>query len=116
MVRELAKKLGAVVMAIGALTCVLANAALNHGCGGSRAATQVESAGAPRPDAAEASPKAAAEVATPADDPDCRVPAYMYATKAPIWVPAKCRGGEPSGEQTVQQAPPPGVDAQRQAP
>jgi hypothetical protein len=100
--RDFAKKLGSLVLGVGALGLVLANAAMTHGCASSPP-TQVPPNAAP--------PNAAAE--SPKSNP-CDPPSYMYATKAPIWVPPECHGGKPAPQPGPQQAP--ASNAQVQAP
>lgn len=95
--RELLKKAGSLALGLGALSLVLFHAAVNHGCGGSRpepaAQAGPEPAGiAPSPPSPAATANHAsvsAPSATP--DPDCEQPSYMHATKAPVFVPEKCR-------------------------
>jgi hypothetical protein len=91
---QLLKKAGSLTLAVGALSLVLFNAAVNHGCGGARPAEPAaqmapasESPPASEPPVAVGVPSASA-----AADPDCETPSYMHATKAPVWVPDKCRG------------------------
>jgi hypothetical protein len=103
--RELLKKAGSLALAIGALGLVLANAAVHHGCGGSRHAPAVQAAPAPAPVAA-------------GTDPDCQMPDYMHATKAPVFLPPKCH---PSREREQGSAEPAAQEneaesAPRQAP
>ncbi len=104
--RELAKKAGSLALAAGALALVLANAAVTHGCSAARPP------GAP---SSASSPPSSVDVAAAKPDPDCVVPSYMYATKAPIFVPPKCRG-EAASEPAAQASPGPENAAQHQAP
>ena len=104
-------------MAIGALTLVLTNAALNHGCAGAQPAANAQAEPGrddlrpPNPDAGSerAKPIAPAASAAPspqgvngtglgiAADDDCD-PSYMYATKAPVIRVGNCRPGGQSAK------------------
>jgi len=99
--RELLKKVGSVLLGAGALALLLVNAALTHGCAGSRAQSQAAYTGATPspPEATGNQSKAQAK----ADDP-CAPPPYMYATKAPIFAQPGC--GQPAQQAPPQQAPP----------
>lgn len=92
--RQLLKKAGSLILAIGALALVLFNAAVNHGCGGARSAepaAQVAPASEP-PRASEPPVAAGVPSAPAAADPECEEPSYMHATKAPVWMAEdKCR-------------------------
>lgn len=108
--RELAKKVGSLALAVGALTLVLFNAALNHGCASSQPAARAEPGRddlrPPSPGAGSERAKAVAPTASMAPslrdvdgsgpglagDEDCD-PSYMYATKAPVIRVGNCRGG-----------------------
>jgi hypothetical protein len=75
--RELLKKAWSLTFAAGALSLVMINAAVNHGCGGARPPESVSQAAPPS--------------VTPRSEPDagadsgCEEPSYMHATKAPVW-------------------------------
>jgi hypothetical protein len=69
--RTMLQKIGAVVLAVGGLTALLAQAALTHGCGGAPA----DQGGAKAPSA----PGEAPEAVAPAHEET----EYMGATKAP---------------------------------
>ena len=90
--QEPLRKAGALALGTGALSLVLVNAFLTHGCGGTRPAAAVETPGRSGESrtATPPAPAASNQAATPPTDPDCTPPPYMYATKAPIWLPAKC--------------------------
>jgi len=113
--RNLFKKLGSLALGVGALTLVLSNAALTHGCARSptaqapQAGTASEASESSGSDNPAVSEKAAA-------NPNCTPPSYMYATKAPIWVPPECYGGTPAATPPPQQLPSQGANAQQQAP
>jgi hypothetical protein len=116
--RELMKKVGSLVLGVGALALVLANAAMTHGCARSTTAQVTPQAGPP---SAASEPPSANPTATAAGggaNPNCTPPSYMYATKAPIWtmLPPECRGGTPTPTPAPQQAPSPGANAEQQAP
>ncbi len=86
--RTILQKIGALVMALGALSALLAQAALTHGCAGS---TQQ---GEPQAPAAGSSTPAAGEPS------DAEYKEYMGATKAPPLdafrrSPKSSAGGEP---------------------
>jgi len=122
--RVLAKKVGSLALAVGALALVLINAGLNHGCAGSQPAanTQAEPGrddlNPPNPDAARQRAKPAAPTTdtepSPQDvnggglglagDDDCGS-SYMPATKAPVFRLDKCRPGgqsaKPGGKSAV---------------
>ena len=110
--RELAKKVGSLALAVGSLALVLLNAGLNHGCAGSgpqasaRAEPGRDDLRPPNPDAGT---ERAKPVAPPTDtapsprdsnggglglsgDDDCD-PSYMYATKAPVIRMGRCSPG-----------------------
>jgi hypothetical protein len=97
--RELLKKAGSLALGLGALSLVLFHAAVNHGCGGSRAEPAAQAGPEPAvlaPSSAPPSPAATANHASASapsasPDPDCERPSYMHATKAPVFVPEKCR-------------------------
>lgn len=112
--RELFTKVASLTLGVGALGFVMVNAALTHGCASSPA-TQVTLQAAPTP---KSNTTAVAD--DPTTDPDCQVPEYMYATKAPVWtmLPPKCRGEAPANAPVPpqSQAPSPPVEAQQQAP
>jgi hypothetical protein len=116
--RKLFEKLGSLVLGVGALGLVLAHAAMTHGCASSPA-TPAAPPGA-MPGASVAAPPAKTGVASdnPSADPDCQVPEYMPATKAPVWMmlPPKCR--EDTGSNTPPQSRGPSLPAaaQQQAP
>jgi len=116
--RKLFEKLGSLALGVGALGLVLAHAAMTHGCASSPA-TPAAPPGA-TPGASVATPPTKASVASDSalGDPDCRVPEYMYATKAPVWtmLPPKCR--KDMGSNAPQQAREPSLpaEAQQQAP
>jgi hypothetical protein len=130
--RELAKKVGSLALAIGALTLVLINAGLNHGCASSQPAVNAQAEPGrddlppPDPDAGAARAKPVAPPASTAsslqDDngrglglagDDCN-PSYMPATKAPVFVYDKCRPGAQSGKPSTKGAVSPS-NAQQQA-
>lgn len=110
--RELAKKVGSLALAVGALSLVLANAALNHGCAGSQPAANAQAEPGrddlrppnPDTDGERAKPTAPTASAAPSPpgvngtglgltgDDDCD-PSYMYATKAPVIRVGNCRPG-----------------------
>lgn len=105
--RAILQKIGALVLAVGALGALLAQAALTHGCGGAPAKqgeVQAPSAPAPRPQSA--APSSAPEAAAPASAPEPAAPAptaepyeeteYMGATKAPP-LPGFRRSPKPLG-------------------
>ena len=91
--RELLKKAGSLALGIGALGLVLFHAAVNHGCGGSRAEPATQVAPEPVGEAPGAPANHAAVAPNEAPDPDCEEPSYLHATKAPVFVPEKCRPG-----------------------
>lgn len=110
--RELAKKVGSLTLAVGALAAVLVNAGVNNGCAGSPPAANAQAEPgrddlpAPNPDAGAervkpAAPTTKTEPSPPelnggglglAGDDECS-PAYMPATKAPVFIPRQCRPG-----------------------
>lgn len=81
--RELFQKAGSLVLGVAALGLLLVNAAMTHGCASSQ------------PAPATPGSSASAVQRDPNADPDCQVPEYLHATKAPVWtmLPPKCRGG-----------------------
>jgi hypothetical protein len=131
--RDLAKKVGSLVLGVGALSLLLVNAALTHGCSGARRdapATQVAApppatpeqlpAGEQPPGAAPArtaapSPPATADATAGAAEDDCEEEApYMHATKAPVIPMRRCKKSTPNAKQTT--SPSPANNAQQQAP
>jgi hypothetical protein len=122
--RDLFKKLGSLALGVGALSLVLVNAAMTHGCASSSATQQATpQAGLPPneteppPNEAPPSPlKPNAVAGKPAANPNCEVPSYMYATKAPIWLPPECHGGTPAPTPAQAQKPNPAANAVQQAP
>jgi hypothetical protein len=107
--RESLKKLGSLTLGAGALVLVLANAALTHGCARSSTAQVTPQTAPPSEDSDSPTAKGSA-------NPNCTPPSYMYATKAPIWVPPECYGGNPVPTQPPQQVPSQGANAEQQAP
>ena len=111
------KKVGSLVLGIGALSLLLANAALTHGCSGARReapVTQVETPpAAPSPAATERSqapqpsPPKAAEAPASSAEPDCdEAPPYLHATKAPVYLIRPCGKSQPNAKQTTEPAAP----------
>jgi len=84
------KKAGSLVLGVGALGLALVHAAATHGCASSNTQAQAP--------AAEPAPSGA-------DSERCKVPSYMYATKAPIWLPPECYGQPANRSEAPQQAP-----------
>jgi hypothetical protein len=114
--RELLKKLGSLTLGVGALALVLANAAMTHGCARSSTVQVTPRSGPP---SAGAEPKTSEGTTLAGDgsaNPKCTPPSYMYATKAPIWVPPECYGGKPAATPPPQQVPSQGANAEQQAP
>jgi hypothetical protein len=122
---NLVRKVGSLVLAAGALSLLLVNAALTHGCSGARRDAPVTQAGPPPPAAAEQ--PSVAQPSPPADPPppaaasappavaedDCvEESPYMYATKAPVMPVRRCGKSTPNAKQTT----PPSGNAQQQAP
>jgi hypothetical protein len=111
--REFLKKLGSLSLGVSALSLVLANAAITHGCARSPSsqATPQAPPAAHGPVPGSGKPMAGVEP-TESEDP-CEPPEYMHATKAPVWIPPGCRGGDAvpareapsSSENAAQQAP-----------
>jgi hypothetical protein len=85
--RQLLRKAGSLTFAVGALSLLLFNAAVSHGCGGARPAEPAAQT-APESEPRRASEARVAGVpsASGAADPDCETPSYMHATKAPVWM------------------------------
>jgi hypothetical protein len=120
---ELAKKVGSLALAVGALALVLVNAGLNHGCAGSQPAANAQAEPGrddlrpPNPDAGPGRAKPTAPTAdTEPSHPDVNGgglglagddcgSSYMPATKAPIFRMDKCRPGgksaKPGGKRAV---------------
>jgi hypothetical protein len=120
--RDLFKKLGSLALGVGALALVLANAAMTHGCAGSPGTQQATPQAGLSPSEAEPpneteppSSKANPVAGKPAANPNCKVPEYMYATKAPIWVPPECYGGTPAPNPAPAQMPSPRANVEEQA-
>lgn len=98
--RELVRKAASLALWVGALVLMLVHAALTHGCAGARAEGATPNAGpyGPLGGPEQASPSESGSVVTPANDANaeakaedpCKPPPYMYATKAPIWIPPEC--------------------------
>ena len=113
--RDLLKKVGSSVLGLGALALVLVNAAMTHGC--ARASnTQASPPPSPSPGAvveAPGLPAANAASASSANDP-CRPPSYMFATKAPVWIPPECTSIDPVPAKAPAESSP--SNAARQAP
>lgn len=100
--RELAKKIGSLVLALGTLALVLVDAALNHGCASSQPAARLlaePSRDDLRPPNAQAGVDPSKLTTAPVESPpslqgvdntglglgdDGCDPSYMYATKAPV--------------------------------
>jgi hypothetical protein len=112
--RDLVKKVGSLVLGIGALSLLLANAALTHGCSGARRDAPATQVGEPppaateeQPRAAEPSPPAGAAPAASSEDEDCdEAPHYMHATKAPVMPMRRCGKSTPSAKRTAEPASP----------
>ena len=115
--RKLFEKLGSLALGVGALGLVLAHAAMTHGCASSPA-TPAAPPGATPGASVATPPEASVASDNPSGDPDCQVPQYMHATKAPVWMmlPPKCR--EDLGANAPSQAQEPSLPAaaQQQAP
>lgn len=120
--RQLLKKAGSLTLAVGALSLVLFNAAVNHGCGGARPAepaAQMAPASEPlRTSEPPVAVGAGVPSASGAADPDCEMPYYMHATKAPVLIRDECRAKaarvEGAAEPAVQSDAP--APQQQQAP
>ena len=112
--RDLVKKVGSLVLASGALSLLLANAALTHGCSGARHGAPATQVGEPPPAAAEEqpragepSPPAAAAATASTEGEDCdEVPPYMHATKAPVMPMRRCGKSTPNAKQAAEPASP----------
>lgn len=119
--RDFARKVGSIGLGVGALSALLVNAALTHGCGGWRLDAPATQAGAPPPTTAEqphdaGPPQPAAPDATASDDDtDCDEAPYMHATKAPVMPMRRCGKSKPNARQTSEPLSP-ANNAQRQAP
>ena len=127
--RDLVKKVGSLLLGAGALSLLLVNAALTHGCGGARRDAPATQAGTPPPStpeqppgaqperAATPPPAAAAAATASAGEDDCEEEApYMYATKAPVIPMRRCgKKSTPNAKQTAEPASPRN-NAQQQAP
>ena len=115
--REFSKKLGSLALGVGALSLVLVNAAMTHGCARSSTPAVSPQAGRPSEVATPASTGSAA-AENGAANPDCTPAPYMYATKAPVWMmlPPECRGEPPTTTPAPQQMPSPGAHSTEQAP
>jgi hypothetical protein len=104
--RTIVQKIGALVLAVGALSALLTQAALTHGCGGAPA--RQGEAQAPSSPSPASGPAAASE----AEDDE----AYMGATKAPP-LDAFRRSPKSSAGRDVEETEDAGDDnAQQQAP
>jgi hypothetical protein len=132
--RDLVKKVGSLVLGASALSLLLVNAALTHGCSGARRDAPAAQAGAPPPmtaeqpsgsepppgaapaSAAAPTPSAGADATASAGEDDCEEDApYMYATKAPVMPMRRCgKKSTPNAKRTTQ--PSPSNNAQQQAP
>lgn len=109
---ELLKKAGSLALGVGALSLVLLNAAMTHGCGGSRLSEPAPQVAAePPPEAASPAPASslsslsspppppASAAAAPTPEPnglfgaegDCEEAPYMAATKAPVMPMRRCK-------------------------
>ena len=127
--RDLVKKVGSLVLGVGALSLLLLNAALTHGCGAARRDAPATQAGAPPPATAEQPPGAepapnsappgstAADATAVAGEEDCEEASpYMPATKAPVMPMRRCaKKSTPNAKQTTEPGAPPS-NAQQQAP
>jgi hypothetical protein len=104
--RKLFEKAGSLLLGMGALGLLLTNAAMTHGCASSP------------PQQATPGGNASGIQGDPSADPDCEVPEYLYATKAPVWsmLPPKCRGGTGPNVPAQAQEPTLPAEAQQQAP
>jgi hypothetical protein len=130
---ERLKKAGSLALGIGALSLVLFNAAMTHGCGGSRAGEPTPQVASEPPAEAEplVAPKASASsspnpkpmVSTAAKveelfggDGDCEEPPYMPATKAAVMPMRRCKppGGAKSESPTKNSLPPQEQQQQQQ--
>jgi hypothetical protein len=111
------KKVGSLVLGIGALSLLLANAALTHGCGGARREApvpQVETppaAAGPAPTepspVAQPSPPQTVEAPAASAEPDCEeAPPYLHATKAPVYLVRPCGKSQPNAKQKIEPAAP----------
>jgi hypothetical protein len=103
--RRILQKIGALVLALGALTALLAQAALTHGCGGSPQRSEPQA-----PAAGSTAPAPAPDEPASYEDKD-----YMGATKAPPLdafrrSPKSSAGGEPDETEDARDG------AQQQAP
>lgn len=114
--RELLKKLGSVTLGVGALALVLANAAMTHGCARSSTAQVTPRSGPPSAGAEPKTSEGTTVAGESSADPKCTPPSYMYATKAPIWVPPECNGGTATPTPSPQQMPSSPANTQQQAP
>jgi hypothetical protein len=131
---DLVKKVGSLVLGASALSLLLVNAALTHGCSGATRDAPATQAGAPPPatpqqprgseqppgaapvTAAAPTPPASADASASAGEDDCEEDApYMHATKAPVMPMRRCgKKSTPNAKQTTQPSSP--SNAQQQAP
>jgi hypothetical protein len=94
--RQLLRKAGSLTFAVGALSLLLFNAAVNHGCGSARPAEPAAQM-APASEPLRTPAAAGVPSASVAADPECKIPPYMYATKAPVWMLEKDFCGKGAG-------------------